>query len=66
MDPIAINLGVEATRRLATSARPDAPRLTEPAQEPGGDRREPGLVRRTTASGLRRLADRLEARPAVH
>jgi hypothetical protein len=64
MDPIAINLGTEATRRLANSAMPDAPRLPDPPREPdGGGRHGPGLVRRIAASGLRRLADRLEPRP---
>jgi hypothetical protein len=66
MDPIAINLGVEATRRLAMSARPDAPQAPDrPPETDRGPRRGAGLVRRSAASGLRRLADRLEPRPAI-
>jgi hypothetical protein len=66
MDPIAINLGVEATRRLAMSAGPDAPQMPDRPPEPdGGPRRGPGLVRRAAAHGLRRLADRLEPSPAA-
>lgn len=66
MDPIAINVGVEATRRLVMSAQPDAPQAPDRPPKPGGDRRRgQGLVRRTAANGLRRLADRLEPRPAI-
>jgi hypothetical protein len=64
MEPIGTTLAVEATRRHALSARPDAPVVPDYAPEPGGGR-SPGLVRRTAASGLRRLANRLEPGHAV-
>ncbi|QSB16190.1 hypothetical protein JQS43_07790 [Natronosporangium hydrolyticum] len=74
-DPISAGLAVRATGRLANSARPDAPIVDDllAADSPAADPpphparravpRRPArrqALRRYAASGLRRLADRLE------
>jgi hypothetical protein len=65
MEPIGTTLAVDAVRRYALSAQPDAPVVPDEAPAAEIDRRSPGLVRRTAAGGLRRLADRLEPGHAV-
>jgi hypothetical protein len=63
MDPVGANLALGAVRRHALSARPGAPVVPDrrPDDQPPG----PGLVRRSVARGLRRLADRLEPSHAL-
>jgi hypothetical protein len=66
MEPIGTTLAVDTMRRYALSAQPDAPVVPDNAPEPGAGRQpSPGLVRRAAATGLRRLADRLEPGHAV-
>jgi hypothetical protein len=65
MNPPATNLALDATRRYALSARPDAPVVPGP---PDDRRRRTPLAdpaRRATAGLLRRLADRVEPRRAA-
>lgn len=59
MEPIASMIGVEMTRRLAHSAMPDAPIQPERPSRP----KRVGPVRRSAASTLRRVANRLEPVP---
>jgi hypothetical protein len=58
LQPTAMIMVVEVTKRHVLSARPQAPTMTagEPRQQRGY------AVRRLTAVTLRRLADRLEPR----
>lgn len=65
MEPIGMIFAVDATRRHALSALPDAPVVADDAPGANGGQRGPGPVRRTAANGLRRLADRLEPGHAV-
>jgi hypothetical protein len=58
-DPIAGHLAVQHTRDLALSALPEA--AVQPDVEPIRPRR----LRRSAASALRRLADRLEPAPRL-
>jgi hypothetical protein len=58
-DPTAMIMADRATGRHVRSARPDAPKLLE--RPP---RRTGPALRRLSVVALRRLADRLEPRPA--
>ena len=63
MTPLYIPLVVEPTRRLATSALPDAPVVPDNPRRRAGTRATP--ARRATAGLLRQLADRVEPRPVL-
>jgi hypothetical protein len=56
--PVLIHQARDLTASRARSARPLATQRREPAGPPAR-RRSPGVVRRATASALRRSADRL-------
>jgi hypothetical protein len=57
MNPIAIGLAVEATRRHAMSALPHAAPVVPP---PDRLPRHPSVLRLALATGLRHFADRLD------
>ncbi len=60
MDLLGAQAAMSATRRIAHSALPCAPTVAEPRS-----RTRRATARRTVAHGLRRLAERVEPRPAA-
>lgn len=61
MNPVAIVMAIEATRRESHSAMPNAPMVEDRIRE----RVAVQKVRVVTARTLRRVADRLEPKAAV-
>jgi hypothetical protein len=61
MEPVAMILAAHVTRNHVLSARPNAPTVPAP---PARERRTTVAVRTSTATVLRRLADRVEPRAA--
>lgn len=62
MNPLYVPLVVEPTRRLATSALPDAPVVPDRPRRAAGTA---APARRAAAGLLRHLADRVEPRPVL-
>lgn len=56
MEPLGFNLAIGATLHHVMSARPDAPVRPDPPRR----HRDRGVLRRSAAGLLRRVADRLE------
>jgi hypothetical protein len=64
MNPIAIQLAVEATRDHARSALPNAPVLPDPPRAPATVAPPALTFRRGLAQGLRWAANRIEPKTA--